>query len=122
MDIKTVNTILYCRNWRETVDFYQTKLKLPVTASFEWFVEFKLNEGSRLSIADEERASIGSAAGKGLTITLRVDDIEKMRAFLEGAGVRPTLIRDHPWGGKVVYIYDPEGHRLEFWSTPASQQ
>ncbi len=122
MDIKTVNTILYCRNWRETVDFYQTKLKLRVTASFEWFVEFKLNEGSRLSIAHEERASIGSAAGQGLTITLRVDDIEKTRAFLEEAGVHPTPIRDHPWGAKVVYIYDPEGHRLEFWSTPASQQ
>jgi predicted enzyme related to lactoylglutathione lyase len=116
MDIRTVNTILYCNKWNETVDFYKTHLRLPITTSLEWFVEFKLNETSRLSIANTARASIGSSGGKGITITMEVDDIKTTHSYLEEAGLNPTAIIDHAWGSKVVYIYDPEGHRLEFWS------
>ena len=116
MDIKTANTILYCRRWKETVAFYKTQLKLQVTVSREWFVEFKLNETSRLSIADEARTSIESNSGKGITITMEVDDIEATFLFLSEAGPNPTPIKDHIWGARVIHIYDPEGHRLEFWS------
>ncbi|MBF0226808.1 MAG: VOC family protein [Desulfobacterales bacterium] len=87
-----------------------------VTAFFEWFIEFKLNETSRLSIANEERTSVRSSCGKGLTITMRVVDIKETLSFLEKEELNPTPIKDHPWGAKVIYIYDPEGNRLEFWS------
>ncbi|MBN2332989.1 MAG: VOC family protein [Deltaproteobacteria bacterium] len=116
MAIKTVNTILYCRKWQETVAFYQTQLGLKVTTSRPWFVEFELNEASRLSIADEKMTSIDSSDGKGITITLEVDDIEAAYSYLHEAGLKPTPTRDHPWGAKVVHLYDPEGNRIEFWS------
>lgn len=116
MGIRTVNTILYCNKWNETVDFYKTHLRLPVATSLEWFVEFKLNETSRLSIADTARTSIGSSDGNGITITMEVDDIKTTHSYLGEAGLNPTAIIDHAWGSKVVYIYDPEGHRIEFWS------
>ena len=124
MDIKTVNTILYCNRWDETVSFYRTKLKLQETASHGWFVEFRLNECSRLSVADAERTSVVSSGGKGLTISMNVDDIHGTHASLKKAGLNPTAVRNHPWGAKVTYVYDPEGNRLEFWSggmvTPVS--
>ena len=116
MHVRTVNTILYCRKWVETVDFYKTRLKLQVTASLEWFVEFKLNETSRLSIANAARTSIDTSEGRGITITLEVDDIETTHSCLKEAGVNPTAIMDHRWGARVIYVYDPEGNRLEFWS------
>ncbi len=116
MDIKTVNTILYCNKWNETVAFYKTKLKLPVTVSFEWFVEFRLNEGSRLSIANAERTSISSSNGNGHTITMKVPDIKIIYSELKDAGLNPTEIKKHKWGAEVLYIYDPEGNMLEFWS------
>lgn len=116
MNIRIVNTILYCKQWNETVVFYKTKLKLEVTVSSEWFVEFKLNEFARLSIANEERTSIESSGGKGLTITMKVDNIKETYSYLKAAGLNPTAIKDHAWGAKVIYIYDPEGNRLEFWS------
>jgi predicted enzyme related to lactoylglutathione lyase len=116
MKIKTANTILYCRKWKETVVFYKTQLRLQVTTSNEWFVEFKLNEASRLSIADEARTSIDSNDGKGITITLEVDDIETTHLYLNKVGLNPTPIKDHAWGARVIHIYDPEGNRLEFWS------
>lgn len=77
--IKSTNTILYCRNWQETVEFYRTGLRLLVLSSNEWFVEFKLNEMSRISVANEARTSIKSSDGKGITISLQVADIEQTR-------------------------------------------
>ena len=89
---------------------------MPVTTSNEWFVEFKLNDGSRLSIADEARTSIDSNDGKGITITLEVDNIEVTHLYLHEVGLNPTPIKNHVWGARVIHIYDPEGNRLEFWA------
>jgi catechol-2,3-dioxygenase len=116
MNIRTANTILYCRKWEETVAFYKSKLKLQVTTSKEWFVEFRLNKTSCISVANAARTSIDSNDGKGITIALEVDDIKATHSDLKKAELNPTPISDHTWGAKVMYIYDPEGNRLEFWS------
>jgi predicted enzyme related to lactoylglutathione lyase len=108
---------LYCRKWKETLAFYKKQLKLQVETSLEWFVEFKLNETSRMSIADVARASIDSNRGAGITITMEVDDIETTHLYLNEAGLNPTAIKDHAWGARIIHIYDPEGHRVEFWSS-----
>ena len=115
MKIKSTNTILYCKKWEETVEFYRTGLKLLELSSNEWFVEFKLNEMSRLSVANEARTSIDSSSGKGITVSLQVADIEQTRNELIEAGVTPTPIKE-VWGAKTIYLHDPEGNRLEFWS------
>jgi predicted enzyme related to lactoylglutathione lyase len=116
MEIRTFNTIVYCKHFKNTVVFYKEKLKLQITTEREWFVEFKINETARLSIADASRASVGSCGGKGITITMEVKDIYSIHEHLENFGLHPTALRDHTWGAKVFYIYDPEGNRLEFWS------
>ncbi|MCF8036734.1 MAG: VOC family protein [Desulfobacteraceae bacterium] len=112
---KTANTILYCRQWEQAVAFYRDRLSLPVNFSNDWFVEFRLTDGSRISIADETRASVKSCGGKGITLALEVEDIDSVRADMEKSGIGPTDIRDHPWGARVFYFYDPEGHRIEIW-------
>ena len=115
MKIKAVNTILYCKKWQETVTFYKDGLKLLAISSNNWFVEFKLNEMSRLSVADEVRASIKSGDGRGITISLQVSDIEQTRSELMEAGIISTPIKE-VWGSKAIYVRDPEGNRLEFWA------
>jgi catechol-2,3-dioxygenase len=115
MQIKSANIILYCNKWEETVAFYRTNLQLPITAATEWFVEFRITRTSRLSVADESRASIKSGSGKGITIGLQVPDVIPMRAQLTNAGLNPTAIKEI-WGAKAFYVYDPEGNRIEFWS------
>ena len=114
MKVKAANTILYCKKWDETVAFYRYVLKLPIISSNDWFVEFKLNEMSRLSVANEARTSIDSGDGKGITISLQIVDIEQMQADLLNAGITSTPIKE-VWGAKTIYIRDPEGNRLEFW-------
>ncbi|MDY6823650.1 MAG: VOC family protein [Thermodesulfobacteriota bacterium] len=111
----TANTILYCRHWGQAVRFYRDYLRLPVLFEAEWFVEFGLTSTARLSIADEKRASVKSARGKGITLAMEVDDIRAVHVFLQQAGLRPTDIEPHVWQALFFYVFDPEGHRLEIW-------
>jgi catechol 2,3-dioxygenase-like lactoylglutathione lyase family enzyme len=113
---KNANTILYCKKWQETVDFYQNRLRLPVNFASDWFVEFKLTETAHLSIADECRATIKSSGGAGITITLQVESITEAWQYLKNNGLTLEPIRELPWGAHVFYFLDPEGHRLEVWS------
>ena len=114
MKIKSANTILYCKHWQETVSFYRDNLRLLVLSSNDWFVEFKLNEMSRLSVANDSRISVKSSGGRGITISLQVLDVEQTRAELMEAGIVSTPVKE-VWGSKAIYVHDPEGNRLEFW-------
>ena len=82
------------------------------------YIRSLIMETPRLSVADASRASVESSDGKGITISLEVDDIQITHAYLKTAGLYPTDIRDHAWGAKVIYIHDPEGNRIKFWSGP----
>lgn len=115
MKIKTANTILYCKKWAETVAFYAEVLHLEAHFSNEWFVEFWLNAGARLSIANQERASIKSGDGRGITLGFQVEDLLSIHTQLAEAGHHPTPIKAR-WGSQVFYVYDPEGNRIEFWA------
>ena len=121
MKIKAVNTILYCRNWKETVAFYRDGIKLLQLSSNDWFVEFKLNEAARLSVANEARTTIKSGEGKGITISLQVADVAHVQAELAEAGISSTPIKE-VWGSKAIYVRDPEGNRLEFWEGRAKAE
>jgi predicted enzyme related to lactoylglutathione lyase len=114
--IKRVNTILYCRKWQETVCFYKQDLSLPVTFSTDWFVEFQFGAGACLSIADEARATISSGRGAGITLTCQVENADEAWLRLRNIGLVSEPVKDHPWGARVFYLFDPEGHRLEIWS------
>jgi uncharacterized glyoxalase superfamily protein PhnB len=78
-------------------------------------VEFCLSGQTRLSIADERRASVKSCSGRGITLALETNDIEFLWNKINQKGIVPTRIRDHAWGARVFYFFDPEGHRIEIW-------
>jgi len=115
VQLKSSNTILYCKKWQETVAFYRDVLKLDIHFSNDWFVEFSLSSCARLSIANEESASIKSCGGKGITICLQTNDLEKKHSCLQELRINPTPIKEI-WGSNSFYVYDPEGNRIEFWS------
>jgi len=113
---KNTNTILYCKKWQETVDFYRYLLKLPINFASDWFVEFKLTETAHLSVADERRATIKSCGGAGITLTLQVESINEVWEYLHNNGLPLEPVQEHSWGAHVFYFLDPEGHRIEVWS------
>ena len=84
IEVDRSNTILYCTNWSQTVDFYRTMLGFQVTYENDWFVEFAVGDGSHLSIADAKRATIAPADGAGITLSWRVPDLDRAhRTLLE---------------------------------------
>lgn len=118
---KTTNIIFYCRRWEQTVRFYRDLMGLSVNFQNDWFVEFRLNAGSRLSVADEKRAAIKSCDGKGSTIALQVEDIQSVWESFGNNGVNLSQIRSHPWNAKVFYLFDPDGHRIEIWQAMGTE-
>ncbi len=116
LSFKNANTILYCHKWRETAAFYQEVLNLPITFASDWFVEFQLVGTAHLSIANADRTTI-SSHGAGITLTLQVESADAAWKQLSKLGLRLESVRDHVWDARVFYLFDPEGHRLEIWSS-----
>lgn len=113
--IKRSNIILYCRNWEVTVKFYRDVLNLVINHQTDWFVEFQLVGDAYLSIANAAYASIKSADGNGITLSWQVEDVDKIHRRLNQLGIETSRIK-RVWGSRAFYLFDPEGHRLEFWS------
>jgi catechol 2,3-dioxygenase-like lactoylglutathione lyase family enzyme len=111
-----LNTILYCRRFNETVRFYAETLALVRGRATDWFVEFKVAPGAFISIADEQRTQVKSAAGGGVTLTLRVADAAVLHGMLIARGVDVPPVESRPWNAEGFFIHDPEGNRIEIWS------
>ncbi|NSW84984.1 MAG: hypothetical protein HPY84_01565 [Syntrophobacteraceae bacterium] len=80
-------------------------MQLPVIFSTNWFVEFRLTDESRLSIADQARTSGKSSGKAGVTLALQVADIKAAREHAQRMGLEPTAIRKHPWMEKVLFLH-----------------
>ncbi|MGD8980620.1 MAG: VOC family protein, partial [Desulfobacterales bacterium] len=113
--IKRINTILYCRNWQTTVEFYRDVLKLRVNYETEWLVEFRLVDNTYLSIANAADTSIQSSNGDGITLSFQVETVDIAHCQLRDIGIKVGPIKPI-WGVRAFYIFDPEGHRMELWS------
>ena len=113
--IKRTNTILYAKRWKKTVDFYRDRLGLEIAYQCDWFVEFRLTRTAFLSVADQSRATIPSADGKGITLSFQIDDLQTAHNEFIIDGLAPTKIRSNVMEADVFYLFDPEGNRLEFW-------
>ncbi|MBR9980285.1 MAG: VOC family protein [Desulfatitalea sp.] len=116
LDVRRTNTILYCRHWLQAVGFYRDVLGLTVHHATDWLVEFKVTDSGFVSIADASRTTIACAAGNGITLSWQVDDVVALHGKMAAVGVPVGPIQSK-WGARVFYFHDPEGHRLEAWST-----
>ncbi len=61
-------------------------------------------EGCRSTRLDEEIRS------GGLVIHLEVDDVDAYHARLAGAGHEASPPQDMPWGWRMTFFRDPDGH------------
>lgn len=115
MSPSAANFILYCEQWPATVEFYRDRLGLEETYADDWFVEFRLTASAFVSIADAARATVGSVGGTGVTLSVRVPDVEVLGGRLAARGIAtgPALRR---FGSHTLDVLDPEGNRIEFWS------
>jgi catechol 2,3-dioxygenase-like lactoylglutathione lyase family enzyme len=113
-EIQRSNTILYCRKWAETLDFYRDVLQFPIHFQNDWFVEFEIGNHMFLSIADTTRSTIQSVEGQGLTLAWQVTNITTIHNELNQQGIDVGDLKTK-WDATVFYFHDPEGHRIELW-------
>lgn len=114
LTVARTNTILYCAQWAATVAFYRDQLRLPITHSTDWFVEFQVSEQAYLSIADSARATIQPGHGAGITLSWQVTNLPRLQQQLTALDIVTTPLKKK-WGAQVLYFHDPEGNRLELW-------
>ena len=74
------------------------------------------NSASRLSVADASRAGVETAHGKGITVTVKVEDIFAAYGTIMARGFSSGRVEKHAWGADVFYLTDPDGNRIEFWA------
>lgn len=116
LDFPVANTILYCAHWEKTRHFYRHVLKLSAAFSKDdWFIEFRVNDSTHLSIADARHCSIDPGHGKGLTLSFQCSHLAELHAYLLAETQQPGDLIDKGWREPYFYLYDPEGNRIEFW-------
>ena len=117
LNIKSSNTIIYCKNWNACQRFYSEVFKLEIRfQKDDWFIEYQLRNGACLSIADETRCTIEPALGKGLTLSFFVDNLEELHRYFEQQKVDVTPIKTNSWRAPFFFAKDPDGNRIEFWT------
>jgi catechol-2,3-dioxygenase len=117
----SMNVILYCDKWGETVSFYRDTIGFPIKMATDWLMEFEVGPNACLSVADAKRTSIPSAGGAGITVTFKVTNLRSVWQELAHKNVRVDPIRDNRLGGHAFFLRDPEGNRLEFWSESSKE-
>jgi len=114
--------VLFADDFDALMEFYSTKVGLPVRLRAEGYAEFAI-EGAKFALLSRARAAemIGDAQGgrpgtgsDACAVTVLVEDVERVFRELSGRGV--SFIgtpKDRPWGQRSVYFRDPEGHLVE---------
>lgn len=113
--VRASNSIVYTDQWSAAVRFYRVGIGLGVTMERDWFVEFELCDGARLSVADSRRATIAPGDGSGLTLSWRVDDASAARSAVIARGLDPSPLGIR-WAAHYFFVFDPGGNRIEMWS------
>lgn len=86
-------------------------LGLAVNHETDGRVEIHPPGRALLGIADDRRASISSAEGRGLALARQVRDLDEMHALLNQNGIEVSPIRP-AWGARACCPDDPEGGRI----------
>lgn len=115
--ITSLHTVLICEKWEECVSFYRNVLAFPVVDERERFVEFQVAPGARIGILRPLHPERPERSHDRVIVSICVVSVEEAHSELKARCPDLPPIRKHPWGARVFELRDPEGWRLEFWSS-----
>ncbi|WNS75921.1 VOC family protein [Bacillus sp. DTU_2020_1000418_1_SI_GHA_SEK_038] len=124
MNLKLGYVILYVENLEKTKRFYENLLGLELRNEFGTYIEFNtgstiLSFNTREGGREVTSLPIPNGIRKEQTFELGfvTEDVEGVVDVLREEGV-PILIEpvEKPWGQKVAYVEDPDGHYIEICS------
>lgn len=122
------DAMLYVTDVRRSVEFYRDVLGFSFDGWWSEeaadYVESFEDAGSpgyaQLS-AGEQRIALHAAKGDavlggGAVYHLKVEDVDAFRESARAAGGEPSEPRDMPWGWRMTFLSDPDGHAWGFFS------
>ncbi|MBY0121181.1 VOC family protein [Bacillus sp. S/N-304-OC-R1] len=124
MNLKLGYVILYVENIEKTKHFYKTLLGLELRNEFGTYIEFNtgntiLSFNTREGAREVTGLPIPDGIKKEHTFELGfvTEEVEVVIERLRGEGVS-ILVEpiEKPWGQKVAYVEDPDGHYIEICS------
>lgn len=121
MDVKLGYVILYVDSLEKTKRFYGELLGLELRNEFGSYIEYQtgstiLSMNTRAGGREVTMLPIPDGLQKCNTFELGfvTEQVEELVERVRAAGV-PILLEptEKPWGQKVAYIEDPDGHYIE---------
>lgn len=121
MEVKLGYVILYVESLEKTKRFYGELLGLKLRNEFGSYIEYEtgstiLSMNTRAGGREVTGLPIPDGIQKSHTFELGfvTEDVEGVVDRLRQAGV-PVLLEptEKPWGQKVAYVEDPDGHYIE---------
>lgn len=127
MELKLGYVILYAENIEKTKHFYGELLGLKLRNEFGTYIEYEtgntvLSFNTREDGREITKLPIPDGISNEQTFELGfvTEQVEELVEKLRAAGVRVLLEpTEKPWGQKVAYVEDPDGHYIEI-CTPVS--
>ena len=115
--VTSFHTVLFCREWEACTVFYRDVIGFPVLERRKGFLELQVTPESRIGLLWERRPQAAHEPAGRFLLSFRVPDVHETHKKLTSRGLDPAPVRQHPWGAEVLEARDPEGRRLEFWSS-----
>ncbi|MEH7123270.1 VOC family protein [Bacillus sp. JJ1773] len=124
MNLKLGYVILYVENLDKTKHFYENLLGLELRNEFGTYIEFNtgstvLSFNTREGGREVTSLPIPNGIRKEQTFELGfvTEDVEGFVEGLREEGVSILMEPvEKPWGQKVAYVEDPDGHYIEICS------
>ncbi|MGG1637757.1 VOC family protein [Paenibacillus sp. FSL K6-3182] len=112
MNIHEAGIIIFMENYKETLDFYKTKLGLPVREQKEDLTIFDFGK-SYLMVEDHGVSSAAEKTRAQNPTVLRLDvtDFDVTIKEIRDRGIEVKVYT--PSWGTIGVIIDPEGNRIE---------
>jgi len=102
--------ILFVEKFKDCAHFYRTQIGLPVRMEKPGIVQFALGS-MYLQIEDAE--SFGHNPTRSVILRRNVDSVSRIQQELHGRGIE-LEVHDLDWG-KIGFVYDPGGNKLEYF-------
>lgn len=111
MKSKRIDLTISTEKMQESKNFYMEHFDFKITYESDWYIELlspSLNVGISFTLPQREEGEFFN--GRGLILSLEVDDVEYEYNRVKDEGlVIYQEVQEKPWGEKSFVINDPNG-------------
>ena len=120
MNVKRMDITVSTNKLQQSKEFYMKNFGCQLVFESDWYVELLFEDSSTMGISfvQPEFEAGEKFTGKGLILSLEVDDVDAEYARLKAAGILIFEgIKEKPWGERSFVVNDPNGIHLYIYKS-----